>query len=248
MAYFHTTVLDNQIKALPTVDTASGSVATFDTDMTENLVSVIAEISASATKCYIANISDITNISWFQGLINGTHTFYKFTGSESWTYSSANNFFYVDLNFYSTNYGKNNSRPLNSNGIQTFIVNNEVVRVYLSQNPSITSDTDMNTVFTSDSYMIYELATPRTSTITKAEFETLLNAFDLSGWLFEYDFGETVSSGATIECVSGTLTRNDDSIKSVGGNILSVLSDNNIFASTGDVEVKYILSVGKAIS
>lgn len=46
MALFHTTVLDNQIKALPTVSTASGSVATFDTDMTENLVEVKCQIVA----------------------------------------------------------------------------------------------------------------------------------------------------------------------------------------------------------
>ena len=46
MAYFHTTVLDNQIKALPTVSTASGSIATFDTDMTENLVEVKCQIVA----------------------------------------------------------------------------------------------------------------------------------------------------------------------------------------------------------
>ena len=46
MALFHTTVLDEQIKALPTVDTASGSIATFDTDMTENLVSVKCQIVA----------------------------------------------------------------------------------------------------------------------------------------------------------------------------------------------------------
>lgn len=51
MAYFHTTVLDNQIKALPTVSTASGSIATFDTDMTENLNS-----------CNIA-VSDLNGVS-----------------------------------------------------------------------------------------------------------------------------------------------------------------------------------------
>ena len=47
MAYFHTTVVDNQIKALPTVDTASGSIATFDTDLTENLVEVKCQIVAT---------------------------------------------------------------------------------------------------------------------------------------------------------------------------------------------------------
>ena len=44
MAYFPTKVLDNQIKALPTVSTASGSVANFTTDMQENLVEVECEI------------------------------------------------------------------------------------------------------------------------------------------------------------------------------------------------------------
>ena len=44
MAYFPTKVLDNQIKALPTVSTASGSVANFTTDKTENLVEVECEI------------------------------------------------------------------------------------------------------------------------------------------------------------------------------------------------------------
>lgn len=47
MAYFHTNVLDSQIKALPTVDTASGSVATFDTDMTENLIECVCDIQYS---------------------------------------------------------------------------------------------------------------------------------------------------------------------------------------------------------
>lgn len=46
MALFHTTVLDNQIKALPTVDTASGSIASFNTDLTENLVEVKCQIVA----------------------------------------------------------------------------------------------------------------------------------------------------------------------------------------------------------
>ena len=47
MAYFHTNVLDNAIKALPTVSTASGSVASFDTDMTEDLIEVVCDIQYS---------------------------------------------------------------------------------------------------------------------------------------------------------------------------------------------------------
>jgi hypothetical protein len=47
MAYFHTNVLDNAIKALPTVGTASGSTASFETDLTEDLIEVVCDIQYS---------------------------------------------------------------------------------------------------------------------------------------------------------------------------------------------------------
>ena len=46
MAMFEIHAVDEQVKALPTYKTASGSIATFQTDMTENLISCIAEIVA----------------------------------------------------------------------------------------------------------------------------------------------------------------------------------------------------------
>lgn len=78
---------DSEIKALPTVSTASGSIATFDTDMTENLVEVkcqivatqsgsgtpspdnqrpittYTEMNVSATGKNLANVPDTSNIS-----------------------------------------------------------------------------------------------------------------------------------------------------------------------------------------
>lgn len=45
MAMFHTNVLDNTIKALPTIKAISNTpIATFDTDMTENLIEVVCDI------------------------------------------------------------------------------------------------------------------------------------------------------------------------------------------------------------
>ena len=49
MAYFRSNVsggIPAGVRTLPTVDTASGSIATFDTDMTENLVEVKCQIVA----------------------------------------------------------------------------------------------------------------------------------------------------------------------------------------------------------
>lgn len=260
MALFEIHGVDESIKALPTVGEASGSVASFDTDMTENLVSVIAEISASATKCYLANMSDITNKAYFEGLLNGTCGFVDL-GSASYQYSSNTKWFYSSVINSVVLRPNNNDEVANiiSKMYSTYTRNEliaddtiEGIAVNTSgtlqiRNLSYTDPADFKTAM-SGVYLIYKLATPTTPTITASDFNTLLNAFNISGWCYEYDFGETVSSGATIECVSGTLTRNDDSIKSVGGNVLSALTDNNIFASTGDVEVNYILSVGKAIS
>ena len=50
MAYFPTNVLDNQIKALPTIATASGSIANFTTDKAENLVSCVCEVASGSTE------------------------------------------------------------------------------------------------------------------------------------------------------------------------------------------------------
>ena len=47
MAYFPTNVLDNQIKALPTIASASGSIANFTTDKAENLVECEVQIVAT---------------------------------------------------------------------------------------------------------------------------------------------------------------------------------------------------------
>jgi hypothetical protein len=47
MALFEIHCVDEQIKALPTVATAQGSVASFDTDMTEDLIEVVCDIQYS---------------------------------------------------------------------------------------------------------------------------------------------------------------------------------------------------------
>ena len=65
MAYFHITVLDNQIKALPTVSTASGSVATFDTDMTENLLECVCDIQGTQSGSGVPSSSNPRQLNGF---------------------------------------------------------------------------------------------------------------------------------------------------------------------------------------
>lgn len=47
MALFHTTVVDNQIKALDTIGSVSGAICTFDTDRAERLVNLEVAITAT---------------------------------------------------------------------------------------------------------------------------------------------------------------------------------------------------------
>ena len=49
MNYYKCGMLDNQIKVMQVMSLASGSIASFSTDLTENLVSCIATIDANAS-------------------------------------------------------------------------------------------------------------------------------------------------------------------------------------------------------
>ena len=258
MAMFHTEVLDNQIKALSTIDTASGSIATFTTDKAERLVECNVEISASASKVYLANMSDITNKAFFDGLLNGTYGFVDL-GSLNWNYANGGfnvagpsgiksglcNMACTALTPYPDNFSWSVFPSLPNDIIAKNSGNTDLY----AKATEYTSASDFKT-YLSGKYLIYELATPTTPTITKSEFETLLTDFGLSGWLFEYDLGETVSSNASLDCVSGILTRSDDTTKHVDGNVITALIDeNNIWSDTGDIiDLKFVLSVGQAIS
>ena len=86
---------------------------------------------------------------------------YTFTGNETWNFNVDNNYWYVNINnLNSTNTGTN---KLTSNGINVVIVNNEIIRVYLSDNSQITSSSDMNSIFPNGTILQYERATYLTS-------------------------------------------------------------------------------------
>ena len=86
MAYFPTNVLDNQIKALPTIATASGSIATFTTDKAENLVNCEVQIVATGgggTPTTPIAINGFDNCSVFANSVN--------VWEELWELGSYNN-------------------------------------------------------------------------------------------------------------------------------------------------------------
>lgn len=225
MAYFHTTVLDDLIKALPTVSTASGSIATFDTDMTENLIDVECDIQYSQAegtpspsnplliKIYnslnLAHIGNTDKLTYLQGLLNGTYGFVDLS-SLSWSYqTSGERFVSAGIASLVKAPASNNDIANVACSILTTTYANNTTAGGLDNSIAITS-TSKNIVvkatsagttqagivaYLSGCGFIYELATPATPTITMAEFNALLTAFGIDGSLYNVSFGQTVAKG-----------------------------------------------------
>lgn len=82
---------------------------------------------------------------------------YSFTGSEVWSFDSESQFFGTTISVESAYQWKRLGKNICSNGIICALTNTQV-RVYLDVNPNLTSESDLNTVFTSSVKMHYELA------------------------------------------------------------------------------------------
>ena len=244
MAYFHTTVLDNQIKALPTVDTASGSIATFDTDMTENLIEVKCQIVAQQSGSGTPSPSNPRPITVYTSL-NLSHsgadtsnpTVYNIpfgqtvaqgvlnvgTGKLRVTWGAV-----VDMG--SLSWSRYNPDDTN---IPVFYTNvsglkpstpNALCDIYsvLPYFQPLNNRTDKTlTIHPSISY-IYIADTDYTSA---TDFENSVN-----GHTFIYELATPIE------------------IQLDSTQIIALLNENNIWCDTGDTSVKFLLTVGKAIS
>lgn len=98
MTMYRSQVIDSQLLALPTVSTASGSIATFETDMTENLVEVKCQIVAQQSGSGTPSPSNPRPIQTYTEM-NVFATGKNFINVPDTTVSVANYVFnYTDLN------------------------------------------------------------------------------------------------------------------------------------------------------
>ena len=239
MAYFRTTVLDEQIKALPTVATASGSIATFDTDMTENLIEVVCDIQYSQasgtptpsnplpiTVYTSLNIShsgadtsnpNITNIPFGQTVAKGTLN--VTTGVLEITH------WYVDLGGLTWVVG--------SGGAARFVAST-------TPTPKATGEIIADCLQTATNIQIYNGSVDKaiaihTNSVIWARDTDYTVATDFQTAMLGHYAVYELSQPQVIQLDSKTIT--------------ALLNENNIWCDTnGDTSVKYILSVGKAIS
>ena len=243
MAYFPTKVLDNQIKALPTVGTASGSIATFDTDMAEDLIEVVCDIQysqASGTPSpsnplpittYTslnlshsgADISNptITNIPFGRNVAKGVLNVTSGVLTIEWRYIDLSVQTWAEWIGITDGYKcfpDNMEYPTDYAGRKTGFICN-------CYPPS--TGISLNDTMDNQSLLRYngQLVLKDTNITSLSDIPTAL-----SGVYLAY-------AVATPERIALTPTQ-----------IQALLNENNIWCDTGDTSVKFILSVGKYVN
>jgi hypothetical protein len=239
MAYFHTTVLDEQIKALPTVDTASGSVASFETDKSESLL-----------YCYTL-------------LINGTYSNINLKVCqtnlfdevmESGGINTQGNDTVDATRIRTANYN------LCSGGLSYYVVcptgKTMAFRFYQYDKTHISGENI--TVTESGSYIfpsnakyfrfvvldttVYDNNMAVNYPDSKTEYE------EYKGNTNNIAFGETVTNGQTFDFINGILVKGDNTKKLLTPtDIQPYIGSNNIITDLGNVYLEYVLSIGKKI-
>lgn len=126
-------------------------------------------------------------ITVFQGLLNGTYG-YVDLGTCNWLYNSAQEVFNTTISdIYNRTSGNVNNaicpkytgqNVWNANDLSNdhFMIRGDISRVYIKDTDY--SDPPTFTTSLSGVYFIYQLATPVTPTITQAQLETLIKAFN----------------------------------------------------------------------
>ena len=252
MAYFPVNVLDNAIKAMPTVKAISNTpIATFTTDIADRLVSCVCDIPSGKSVINVVacgkNLFDVQNAP----IINGT------IGATSYSYNSASGSYVVPIpkgnyKVYISNPSTTICRCCTINQYPTGTSFNISNNNFNAVNATSATFTVNNT---SDSWLVIQTnrATidARSSDIQVELGNTATTYESYNGNTYNIQLGETLTDTATYDAISGVLTRNDTTTKQLDScNIVALDNDiNNIWCDTGDIiDLKYISSVGQAIS
>lgn len=175
------------------------------------------------SECNVVDMSDITNIDYFQGLLNGTYGYINL-GDLTWTSETtqvegeyrlrstgissivkrvaANN---LVANIICPNYDATSSNAIYQSNTKGIAINtNGYIFVYDEDYSTSTSYTDFKTAM-NGVYLIYELAAATTPTITAEQFNSLLTAFEIGGCCVNIVLGDTYYGGS-LDVTTGVLT------------------------------------------
>ena len=206
------------------------------------------EASSGKYGTYISR-SDSQNVSFFEGLLNGTYGFVDL-GTLSWSYitSGAVPRFQAALSPAGSGSADNTQiataicslYPVASwaNVTNLSSYDKSIAEVsgggYLAVQNTDYTDATLFTNAMNGVYLIYELATPATPTITQDQIDTLIKAFNNT--LSCVIFGQTLSQSGVLDVISGLLTLEDDStIQCEGQEIDTLQGANTISNTSGDI-------------
>ena len=168
----------------------------------------------------VADMSDITDLSYFQGVLKGTHKFVILDGTTNYGWVGGGNSVattaisggvVTNASTQSNVYTKNSNPNFNNASWVRRNADKPSIGMYYGasslfiKSDDITSADEAKAYFTSHpTTVIYELATPITPTITPSEFVALLTEFGINGWCVNVQLGDTYY-GATLDVVRGKL-------------------------------------------
>ena len=223
MAYFPTNVLDNQIKALPTIDTASGSIATFTTDKAERLVSCVCEVASGASEINVSACGhnlfggsyDVLYSLFIKGGTTITASAEVSSGNPRIVFYDKNQ---IQIDFYGLASGL-------ARRVRTFTLPEDTYYFKFAIAPMTNMQIEIGST-DGQTYQAY------------------------NGNTYNIQLGETLTDTATYNAVTGVLTRNDTTTKQLDSCPIVTIanSENNIWSDTGDVEVQFVLSVGSYVN
>lgn len=217
----------------------------------------------------IANISDVNAVEYFKGLTLGTYAFIEMS-SLSWseqadgifrtsvprTYGTGN--FNLLSSRYTTYTGahstvSNIQNLVNINGNGLYV--NSGSATFFCADSAYTDETVFKNSL-QGVYLLYQLANPTTPTITPTQFNTLLTAFGLNGYMIPVSWQTEAGTiyGGELDVTSGVLTVTDGYIASYDGETLpsTWISDRDVYAEgttpTTGAEVVYKLATPTEVS
>ena len=254
------------------VNQASGSIANFTTSLALPLVDGKFELPYDAngyTGMNIVNESDNDLAPFLKGVYEGKNGFVDL-GTLEFIYNSTYGVFQANLSTAPNNTGIGNmpniicpkyttitARGLSGStgwvsytGDKAISLGYDTARVIIKD----TAYTDAQTFKTAMSgvYLVYELATPTSPSITPTQLATILNSFNASGTVYPITFGQTIYGGE-FDSVTGKLTSKynadgtekttPDIIDLSPVSIIPLIGTNNILVDTnGNTEISYKLT------
>ena len=248
MAYFETKVLDNQIKALPTIKAISNTpIATFTTDIAERLVSCVVAVTATGGGGTPVSPIAINGFSACNLSVNGTTHTINFgqtvyggsldviTGKLTITQKY---FSYTEVLYYGT-YGSDNANLYYM-----------AISDYNTQKIKNLSNSTYSGNLTSN--MLSKISTTTVSAMKNNEIRTQGNNAPQYFYFRADDFSDltalnTFLTNNPLQVVAELET--PTTIQLSSEEVQAIVGNNNIYSDTGDIiDLKYQVTVGQAIS